>query len=54
LLLQIWFVVHIGYWGSRNPETTAFMRARLQIMREDDPGAHLVHHGCLTRVSPRA
>jgi monofunctional biosynthetic peptidoglycan transglycosylase len=43
LLLQIWFVVHIGYWGSRNPETTAFMRARLQIMREDDPGARLVH-----------
>jgi monofunctional glycosyltransferase len=43
VLLQIWFVVHIGYWGSRNPETTAFMRARLEIMREDNPGARLAH-----------
>ena len=43
LLLQIWFVVHIGYWGSRNPETTAFMRARLEIMREDKAGARLTH-----------
>jgi monofunctional glycosyltransferase len=43
VLLQIWFVVHIGYWGSANPETTAFMRARLAAMREDDPGARLSH-----------
>ena len=43
LLLQIWFVVHIGYWGSRNPETTAFMRARLEIMREDNARARLAH-----------
>src|SRR5262245_58682443 len=30
VLLQIWFVVHIGYWASHNPETTAFMEARLE------------------------
>jgi len=43
VLLQIWFVVHIGYWSSRNPETTSFMRARLEIMRDDDARARLVH-----------
>ena len=43
VLLQIWFVVHIAYWGSHDPDTTAFMRARLEIMREDNAGARLVH-----------
>ena len=43
VLVQIWFVVHIGYWGSHNPDSTAFMRARLEVMREDDPRARLAH-----------
>jgi len=43
VLLQIWFVVHIGYWASHNPETTAFMEARLAKMREKDPRAELRH-----------
>src|SRR5262245_58648656 len=43
VLLQIWFVVHIGYWGTANPESTSFMRARLAAMREENPGARLVH-----------
>jgi monofunctional biosynthetic peptidoglycan transglycosylase len=42
--LQFWFLVHIWYWNSHNPETTAFMRARLQILQEDDPRAKLRHH----------
>ena len=42
-LLQFWFVVHIWYWADHNPETTAFMRARLAVMREDEPGARLAH-----------
>lgn len=41
--LQFWFLVHIWYWNSHNPETTAFMRARLQILQEDDPRAKLRH-----------
>ena len=41
--LQIWFVVHIGYWAHHNPESTAFMRARLALLREDDPRARLRH-----------
>jgi monofunctional biosynthetic peptidoglycan transglycosylase len=43
IVLQFWFVVHIAYWGSHDPETTAFMRARLEILREDDPAARLRH-----------
>ncbi len=41
--LQFWFLVHIWYWNSHNPESTAFMRARLEILQEDDPRARLRH-----------
>jgi len=41
VVLQFWFVVHIAYWGSHDPETTAFMRARLEAMREENPAARL-------------
>lgn len=41
LLLQFWFVAHVWYWADHNPETTAFMRARLEYLREDDPKARL-------------
>lgn len=40
-LLQFWFLVHIWYWAERNPESTAFMRARLEIIRQDEPQARL-------------
>lgn len=39
--IQFWFLVHVWYWVGHNPESTAFMRARLEIMREDDPKARL-------------
>lgn len=39
--LQFWFLVHIWYWNGHNPESTAFMRARLEILREDNPKARL-------------
>lgn len=41
LLVQFWFLVHVWYWVDHNPETTAFMRARLETMREHDPKARL-------------
>ena len=41
VLVQFWFLVHIGYWISNNPESTAFMRARLEILQEDNPKARL-------------
>ena len=39
--VQFWFLAHIWYWADHNPESTAFMRARLEIIREDEPGARL-------------
>jgi len=39
--VQFWFLVHVWYWVDHNPETTAFMRARLEILRESDPRARL-------------
>jgi monofunctional biosynthetic peptidoglycan transglycosylase len=42
-LLQFWFLAHIWYWTSHNPESTAFMRARLEIIRRDEPKARLAH-----------
>jgi len=41
--VQFWFLVHIWYWAAHNPESTAFMRARLEVLREDDPKARLSH-----------
>ena len=42
-LVQFWFLVHIWYWAGHNPESTAFMRARLEVLHEDDPKARLAH-----------
>ena len=39
--VQFWFLVHIWYWVDHHPETTAFMRARLEILQEDNPKARL-------------
>ncbi len=41
LLYQGWFAVHIWYWVRHNPESTSFMQARLERMREKNPNATL-------------
>jgi monofunctional biosynthetic peptidoglycan transglycosylase len=41
VVTQFWFLAHIWYWADHNPESTAFMRARLEILREDDPNARI-------------
>lgn len=41
--VQFWFLVHVWYWVDHNPESTAFMRARLEILQEDNPKARLRH-----------
>jgi len=41
--VQFWFLAHIWYWADHNPESTAFMRSRLSIIRDDEPGARLAH-----------
>jgi monofunctional biosynthetic peptidoglycan transglycosylase len=43
LLVQFWFVVHIWYWVHHNPDTTAFMKIRMERLREKDPKATLKH-----------
>ena len=43
-LLQFWFLAHIWYWADHVPESTAFMRARLEVIREDEPRAKLSYH----------
>lgn len=41
LLYQGWFAAHIWYWREHNPQTTSFMQARLERLRERDSGAKL-------------
>jgi monofunctional biosynthetic peptidoglycan transglycosylase len=43
VVLQIWFVVHIWHWTDHNPGSTAFMRARLAVIRTDEPHERLAH-----------
>lgn len=43
LLYQLWVFLHICYWVYQNPSSTAFMRDRLSVMREEQPGAKLKH-----------
>jgi monofunctional biosynthetic peptidoglycan transglycosylase len=40
-LYQGWFAAHIWYWTEHNPQTTSFMQARLEHLREKDPRANL-------------
>jgi monofunctional biosynthetic peptidoglycan transglycosylase len=41
--VQFWFLAHIWYWADHNPGSTAFMRSRLSVIREDEPSARLAH-----------
>ncbi|HEX2830411.1 MAG TPA: monofunctional biosynthetic peptidoglycan transglycosylase [Burkholderiales bacterium] len=42
-LLQFWFFGNVWYYSRFNPDMTAFMRARLEALREDKPRAKLVY-----------
>lgn len=42
-VVQLWFLLHVWYWRSHNPEMTAFMQHRLEVLREDNPRAMLMH-----------
>ena len=42
-LLQFWFFACVFYWSHFNPESTAFMRSRLEQLREEKPGAKIMH-----------
>ena len=42
-LYQFWIFVHVWYWVDHNPDSTAFMEARLSEMRKTDPEARIDH-----------
>lgn len=41
VVIQLWFAANIVYWVKFNPSSTAFMRARLELMRETKADAKL-------------
>ncbi len=41
LVLQFWYFAHVMWWTGHDPETTRFMRAQLETLREKDPRAQL-------------
>lgn len=41
--IQFWFAAHIAYWVKFNPGSTAFMRARLEVMQTKSANARLRH-----------
>lgn len=53
LLVQGWFFVHVWWWSSHNPSSTAFMQARLATMQQKDRNAALKHQWTgYEKVSP--
>ncbi len=43
IAIQFWFFAHVAYWAKFNPSSTAFMRARLEVLRDSNPNAKLRH-----------
>ena len=43
LLYQLWIFLHVCWWISHNPSSTALMDDRLAVLREDNPSAKLKH-----------
>jgi monofunctional glycosyltransferase len=43
VLYQLWIFLHICWWVQHNPDSSAFMRDRLELLQEDKPGAELRH-----------
>jgi monofunctional glycosyltransferase len=41
LFYQLWAFLHICWWTKFNPNSTAFMNARLEVMQEKNPAAKL-------------
>jgi monofunctional biosynthetic peptidoglycan transglycosylase len=52
-LVQFWFFAGVWYWSLYNPQSTAFMRVRLEKLREERPDARL-HYAWMpySRISP--
>ena len=42
-IYQVWLLLHIVWWIDHNPDSTAFMDARLEVIQEKRPQAKLQH-----------
>lgn len=52
-LVQFWFFANVWYWSLNNPQSTAFMRVRLEKLREERPDARLYYAWTpYARISP--
>ena len=50
---QAWIFVHVWWWVDHNPDSSAFMEDRLQVMQAKDPDAELRHQWVpYNRISP--
>lgn len=53
VLVQLWLAAHVAYWVKFDPGSTAFMRARLEVLRARDPNAKLSFQWTpYARISP--
>ncbi|MPS47688.1 monofunctional biosynthetic peptidoglycan transglycosylase [Methylobacillus sp.] len=43
VLYQLWIFMHILWWVEHNPSSSAFMRASLSALQQDNPDAALKH-----------
>jgi monofunctional biosynthetic peptidoglycan transglycosylase len=51
--LQFWYLGHIVWWKYNPPTSTAFMRAQLAVLRQQDPEARLAYQWVpYDRISP--
>ena len=42
-VVQCWFFAHVLWWRAYQPDTTAFMEARMERLREKDAKTKLAH-----------
>ncbi|RPH45651.1 MAG: monofunctional biosynthetic peptidoglycan transglycosylase [Burkholderiales bacterium] len=53
LALQLWFLAHVVWYKYHEPTSTAFMRAQLAVLREQDPKAGIRYTWTpYARISP--
>lgn len=43
VLYQLWIFIHICWWVDHNPDSSAFMEDRLEVLQEKNPDAELRH-----------
>ncbi len=43
VLYQLWIFIHICWWVNHNPDSSAFMEDRLEVLQEKNPDAELRH-----------